>query len=138
MRLMTALAVAAIVSAGCAAPSTVSAGGTTSPSTSTHESASALSEPPSQPSSEPSGKSCSGFAISIARAAKGKPTAARAVTAWLAGRPEGFNPDPATWHRAGPAQSDSVRYVSGTAHVTVSHLHAPGSGWIITAGVNCP
>src|SRR4051794_4571049 len=113
MRLMTALGLAAIVCTACAAPSAVSAGGggTESPSTTTSEAA-------STPSTEPSGESCSGFAVSIARGAKGKLTAARAVSAWLAGKPEGFNPDPATWHRSGPALSDSVRYASGGAHVT--------------------
>jgi hypothetical protein len=141
MRPMTALAFAAVICAGCASPSTVSAGagGIASPSTTTSEAA--PSAPSTGPSSGPSmgssGDNCSGFAISLARGAKGKPTAARAVSAWLAGKPEGFNPDPGAWHRSGHALSDSVRYAAGSAHVTVSHLRAPGSGWIVTAGVSC-
>ena len=157
MRLLVVLALAATVSVACASPSSVGAGagGTASPSTSVVATASGPSpasptprvsdpDPSNEPISSgsggggPSSDTCSGFAVSIAHGAKGKPTAALAVAAWLAGKPQGFNPDLAAWHRSGPALSDSVRYAAGRAHVIVSHIGSPGSGWIVTEGATCP
>jgi hypothetical protein len=148
MRLLPVLALAATVSVACASPSTVGAKaeGSTSASASTAAAASA-SVSGSQRSAEPtpsasdgggaSGASCSGFGISLARGAKGKPTAALAFAAWLAGKPDGFDPDPKAWHVASHITGKSVRYADGAAHVFVVHIDPPGSGWIAMSGSSC-
>lgn len=74
------------------------------------------------------------FSISIPSGAKGAGTAKAAVEAWTRGKLEGYDHDPSAWRAS---TSEPSRFSDGTAHITVSHIPPPGSGYIVTDGTAC-
>jgi hypothetical protein len=77
---------------------------------------------------------CVGFSLSLAEDAVGVATPDGALRRFLASHPVGYPETLSAWH-ASP--SDPLVFMGGTARVTVLHLAAPGSGYLVVGGTTC-
>jgi hypothetical protein len=76
---------------------------------------------------------CSGFGASIVGGFHGASSAKGALAKWLKTHPKGYDADVTAWHLTHGGHV----YADGKAHVTVSGIPSPGSGYIVTEGSTC-